>query len=196
MLYGIEGNLVGVESGGIIVECGGLSYKCFTDSCTFKEAENKIGTRIKLFTKLIIKEDMVELYGFTSKDKLECFKILTSVSGVGSKVAVAILSEFSPQDVFCFIANDDSKSLTRAQGVGTKLAKRVILELKDKIKNRVEFENSVTVNETGVKNNISEAANALTALGYTYDVIMPYLLKLDGSLPVESLIKEFLKSVN
>lgn len=127
---------------------------------------------------------------------LNCFKLLTSVSGVGPKVGLAILSVLSPEQVAVAVAAGDFKTLTMAQGVGNKLAQRVILELKDKLKALGGGEEVTAA--AGVVNaagNAAEAMNALTVLGYTPSDVAPVVAKFDSSLPVEELIRLTLKAM-
>ena len=137
-----------------------------------------------------VREDAVDLFGFSSLAELNCFKLLTSVSGVGPKVGLAILSVLSPEQVAVAVAAGDFKTLTMAQGVGNKLAQRVILELKDKLKALGGGEEVTAA--AGVVNaagNAAEAMNALTVLGYTPSDVAPVVAKFDSSLPVEELIR-------
>jgi len=143
-----------------------------------------------------VREDAVDLFGFSSLAELNCFKLLTSVSGVGPKVGLAILSVLSPEQVAVAVAAGDFKTLTMAQGVGNKLAQRVILELKDKLKALGGGEEVTAA--AGVVNaagNAAEAMNALTVLGYTPSDVAPVVAKFDSSLPVEELIRLTLKAM-
>lgn len=138
----------------------------------------------------------MDLFGFSSLAELNCFKLLTSVSGVGPKVGLAILSVLSPEQVAVAVAAGDFKTLTMAQGVGNKLAQRVILELKDKLKALGGGEEVTAA--AGVVNaagNAAEAMNALTVLGYTPSDVAPVVAKFDSSLPVEELIRLTLKAM-
>ncbi len=133
MFYSIKGTLTHMEPGFAVVECGGVGFKCFTTLST-QRAMPQLGERVKLYTLLNVREDALDLFGFATMMELNCFKMLTAVSGVGPKVGLAILSELSPEQVAMAAASGDSKSLTRANGVGAKLAQRIVLELKDKVK--------------------------------------------------------------
>lgn len=195
MIYSLRGTLVYTAQSFAVVECGGVGYKCTTSMSTLRELP-KIGSEVTLYTYMAVREDAVELFGFTATQELECFKILTGVSGVGSKVGIAILSEFSPEQVAVCIASSDAKTLTRASGVGNKLAQRIILELKDKMK---KLGVSPTVSETKSSaaapvsfGNIAAACEALAVLGYTTDDVMPILSAFDPALTVEELIHKTL----
>ncbi|EDO60170.1 Holliday junction DNA helicase RuvA [[Clostridium] leptum DSM 753] len=155
-----------------------------------------IGKEAVLYTHMNVREDAVDLFGFSSLAELNCFKLLTSVSGVGPKVGLAILSVLSPEQVAVAVAAGDFKTLTMAQGVGNKLAQRVILELKDKLKALGGGEEVTAA--AGVVNaagNAAEAMNALTVLGYTPSDVAPVVAKFDSSLPVEELIRLTLKAM-
>ncbi len=184
-----------MEQGFSVVECAGVGYKCYTSINTQKNL--KLGTEVTLFTYMSVREDACELFGFATKTELQCFKLLIGVSGVGPKVGIALLSDLTPEQITLAISAGDVKSLTRAQGVGPKLASRIILELKDKLKgfgtsdNGVELKGSV-IADTG---NISKAVGALAVLGFSAADVTPVLSKLDPSLSVEQLIGETLKKM-
>ena len=133
MLYRLRGSLIHTEPSFAVIECAGVGYKCYTTMNTQRSLP-AIGKEAVLYTHMNVREDAVDLFGFSSLAELNCFKLLTSVSGVGPKVGLAILSVLSPEQVAVAVAAGDFKTLTMAQGVGNKLAQRVILELKDKLK--------------------------------------------------------------
>ena len=195
MFYSLSGNLIHIESGIAVIDCAGVGYKCFTTINTQKNLPS-IGTKTTLYTHLNVREDAMDLFGFFSKGELNCFKMLTSVSGVGAKVGLAILSEFSPEQVAISIASGDSKNLTKAAGVGNKLAQRIILELKDKLKG-MDVNSGVMNNENNFSSvgNASEALKALNVLGYSTSEVSPVIAKLDSNLPVEELIRLSLKAM-
>lgn len=193
MLYSVRGNVIHMEQGFVVIECAGVGYRCQTTINTMKNIKN--GTEATLYTYLNVREDAVELYGFYSTQELSCFKTLTSVSGVGPKMALSLLSELSPEQIAMCVSASDVKSLTRAQGVGPKLAQRIILELKDKLSvfpqsdMTVESKGSV-IADTG---KIPQAVAALAVLGYSAADVTPVLSRLDQSLTVTELISETLK---
>ncbi len=195
MIYSLRGNLIVMEQGFSVVECSGVGYKCHTSINTQKSL--KIGSEVTLFTYMSVREDACELFGFATKTELQCFKLLIGVSGVGPKVGIALLSDLTPEQITLAISAGDVKSLTRAQGVGPKLASRIILELKDKLKGfgasdtSIELKGSV-IEDTG---NISKAVAALSVLGFSAADVTPVLSKLDPSLTVEQLIGETLKKM-
>ena len=195
MLYRLRGSLIHTEPSFAVIECAGVGYKCYTTMNTQRSLP-AIGKEAVLYTHMNVREDAVDLFGFSSLAELNCFKLLTSVSGVGPKVGLAILSVLSPEQVAVAVAAGDFKTLTMAQGVGNKLAQRVILELKDKLKALGGGEEVTAA--AGVVNaagNAAEAMNALIVLGYTPSDVAPVVAKFDSSLPVEELIRLTLKAM-
>ncbi|NLA76825.1 MAG: Holliday junction branch migration protein RuvA, partial [Clostridiales bacterium] len=132
MFYSITGNIICSDETGVAVECSGVGFRCMTTFNTLRRL-GPVGSKVTLYTYLNVREDALELFGFYELQELDCFKLLISVSGVGPKAALAILSELTPDRLALCIASGDVKSVTRAQGVGPKIAQRVVLELKDKI---------------------------------------------------------------
>ena len=195
MLYRLRGSLIHTEPSFAVIECAGVGYKCYTTMNTQRSLP-AIGKEAVLYTHMNVREDAVDLFGFSSLAELNCFKLLTSVSGVGPKVGLAILSVLSPEQVAVAVAAGDFKTLTMAQGVGNKLAQLVILELTDKLKALGGGEEVTAA--AGVVNaagNAAEAMNALTVLGYTPSDVAPVVAKFDSSLPVEELIRLTLKAM-
>lgn len=192
MIYHLIGKLVCIDRGFLVVDVNGVGYKCFADNCTLNNLTPKMNDEIKLFTVMNVREDSITLYGFLDRERLNCFKMLTSVSGVGSKVSLSILSDFTPDQIAMFVSSGDSKSLTRAQGLGNKLAQRIVLELRDKLKMSA-LEPNIGV--LSASSNVSQALAALSVLGYTDKDVLPILTKLDSTLSVEAMIQSVLKSV-
>lgn len=198
MIYSLRGTLIHIEPSFAVIECGGVGYKCFTTMNTHRQLP-KLNSEAMLYTHLAVREDAAELFGFASTSELSYFRLLTSVSKVGSKVALSILSELSPEQLALCIASSDAKSITRANGVGMKLAQRIILELKDKLK---VFETSSTnensaadFNDSSSFGNTQKAVEALAVLGYESAEVLPILSKLDSSLSVEDLIAAVLREM-
>ena len=195
MIYSVRGNLILMDAGFAVVECGGVGYRVQTSITTQKQL--KLNTETMLYTYMNVREDAMELYGFASKGELSTFKMLIGITGVGPKVALAILSELSSEQIAMCVSSGDSKTLTRASGVGPKLAQRIVLELKDKIKGIAESEGfeiskgSVVV-DTG---NVPKAVAALAVLGYSAADITPILSKLDPNMSVEAMIAATLKQM-
>lgn len=195
MFYSLKGKLIHTEHGFAVVECGGVGFKCRITINTHRSLP-EIGSEVQLYTYLNVREDSLDLFGFYTLNELNCYKMLTNVSGVGPKVGIAILSELSAEKVAIAIAGNDPKTLTKASGVGPKLAQRIILELKDKFKNtEVINKNDVPVGAISTSENISSAITALTVLGYSSSDAAQVLATLDSQLPVEKLISLALKSL-
>lgn len=197
MIYSVRGKLIRKEPNLAVIECAGVGYACRTTLNTLSRL-GSIGSEAFLLTYLYIREDAVELFGFATEQELNCFKMLISVSGVGPKAGLAILSDTSPESFALNVATGDYKAFTKTKGIGPKLAQRVVLELKDKITNE-QLTSSVTgdtdfraVTEGG---NTSEAISALVVLGYSQAEAASVIAKLDPSLSVEELIKNALKKI-
>ncbi len=193
MYYSVRGEVIHLENGAAVVECGGVGYKCLTTTNTLKNL--KLGAEVKLYTYLNVREDAMELFGFYTTEELGAYKTLIGVSGVGPKVALAILSALTPSQISLAIASGDVKTITLAQGVGKKLAQRLILELKDKFNIGASDDgNAVSGGTVTVSTgNVAKAIEALTVLGYSSSDVAPFISTLDPSLPVERLIGETLK---
>ncbi len=197
MIYSVNGEVTHIEQNLIVVECGGVGYACRTTASTVARA--KAGEKLKLFTYLSIREDAAELFGFADEVELNCFKMLISVSGVGGKMAVAVLSGLSPQEFALAVVNDDYKKLTKAQGIGNKLAQRIVLELKDKLKKDNSFTSAeIPQISTGavLNNTFSQALTALMVLDFSNSQAQAALNGLPADLSVQELIKEALKKLN
>lgn len=197
MLYSVRGKLIYTTSSTAVVECGGVGYNCQTTINTLKNL--KINTEVTLFTYLNVREDAVELFGFATKTELETFKTLISVSGVGPKAGLSVLSELTPEQVAMAIASNDIKSITRAQGIGKKIAQRIILELKDKLAKATSEDDGEPLIPAAASNvvtgNIPKAMEALGVLGYQPSEVSQILSGFDNSLPVEQLIAMTLKQM-
>ncbi len=197
MLYSVRGKLIHMTSNCAVVECGGVGFNCQTTLNTLKTLRQ--GSEVTLFTYLNVREDAMELFGFATKTELDTFKTLISVSGVGPKAGLAVLSELSPEQVAMAIATDDIKTITRAQGIGKKIAQRIVLELKDKLSKAASADNSFANIGAGAASvsggNVPKAIEALGVLGYSPSDVSPVLATLDSSLPVEQLIAQTLKQM-
>lgn len=197
MLYSVRGKLIHTTTNSAVVECGGVGFHCQTTLNTLKAL--KQGSEVTLYTYLNVREDALELFGFATKAELETYKTLIGVSGVGPKVGLALLSELSPEQVAMAIATDDVKTITRAQGVGKKLAQRIILELKDKLAKAIgsddSFANISQEASNAAAGNIPKAIEALGVLGYAPSDVSGVLASLDSTLPVEQLIAMTLRQM-
>ena len=195
MFYSLTGTLIHTEPSVAVVECGGVGFKCLTSRNT-QRGLPKIGEKIRLYTHLNVREDALDLFGFLTVTELNCFKMLTGVSGVGPRVGLAILSELTPEQVAVAVASGDSRTLSRANGVGPKLAQRIALELKDKVKKA-----GGTAMAGGIQGiptaagNAENAVSALAVLGWSATEAAAIGGRFDSSLPVEELIRLSLKSM-
>ncbi len=201
MFYSITGELVYSDTSIAVVSCSGVAFQC---NITFNTAKKlgPTGSTVTLYTHLNVKEDALDLYGFYGKDELDAFKMLISVSGVGPKAGLSILSEFEPARLMMCIATGDYKSITKAQGVGPKVAQRVVVELKDKVAKSVngassaeDFEAAAVVAANSGKSNVSEAVSALVMLGYSQSEASIAVGKVDPSLSTEEIVKLALKKL-
>lgn len=195
MIYSVRGNLILMDAGIAVIECGGVGYRVQTSITTQKQL--KLNTETLLYTYLNVREDAMELFGFASKGELNTFKMLIGITGVGPKVALAILSDLTSEQIAMCVSSGDSKTLTRANGVGPKLAQRIVLELKDKIKGVVDtagfdIGKGSVIADTG---NVPKAVAALAVLGYSAADVTPILSKLDPTMSVEAMIAATLKQM-
>lgn len=198
MIYSVKGELVHKDTSLAVIECGGVGYACRTTFSTLSSI-GSIGSTVKLLTYLHVREDNVELFGFATESELNCFRMLISVSGVGPKAALAILSDISPEKFALTIATGDSKLITKTKGIGPKLAQRIVLELKDKItKEQQLISSGAEFDFTPVLggSNSGEAISALVVLGFTQGEATTVVAKLDPSMSVEDMIKQGLKALS
>ena len=195
MIHSVRGTLIHIEARLAVVECGGVGMACQITMNTARQLPAQ-GEEVMLYTVLNVREDAMELFGFADTAERRCFTQLTSVSGVGPKAAIAILSELSPDKLALAIATGDHKTITRAQGVGPKLAQRVVLELKDKMGAVASDGNEpLPQGPVSAAGNAAEAVNALTVLGFSAAEASAAVGKLDSALPVNELVREALKSL-
>ena len=195
MFYYVNGTVAETGPNLAVIDCGGVGYACATTNYTLSQL--KKGERAKLYTYLHVREEIFELYGFSSQAELNSFKMLIGVSGVGPKAALAVLSSTSPQNLALSIVTGDEKALTAAPGIGKKIAQRIILELKDKLaKDQSSFSaqssGAIPVVLPGDKG--GEAAAALAVLGYGSAEIAAALKDIDmEALTLEDIIRQALK---
>ncbi len=191
MIYSLRGKIVTVGASFFVIECGGVGYKCTAPLSTLASLPSK-GNEAFVYTHMAVKEDSVDLFGFLTEAEVDCFRVITSVSGVGPKIGIALLSEFMPDRLMLLIASGDHKTLTRASGVGAKLAQRIVLELKDKTGSVISNVDTISAGNAVAATNTAEAVGALVTLGFSQSDSALAVGKLDPSLPVEALIKEAL----
>lgn len=199
MFYSITGKVVAIEETFAAVECSGIAFQCMTTLNTLSKIA-KTGETVTLYTYLNVREDAMDLFGFYTQQELACFKQLISVSGVGPKAALAVLSQLSPDKLALCVASGDVKSITQAQGVGPKIAQRIVLELKDKLSKSLSSEDfsaaeAFAVSSAPSNSNLSEAVEALVMLGYSRSDAASAISKLDNKLPAEELIRLALKAL-
>ena len=197
----IKGELAEINTDHIVIEAGGIGYQVFISLQTFDYLPS-VGENLKIYTYLYLREDAMILYGFLTKDDLELFKLLISVSGIGPKGGLAILSTLEADDLRFAILSGDAKAISKAPGVGGKTAQRVILELKDKLSLEDAFEaktehvqkNAATAGGS-VKN---DAVMALTALGYssTESLKAVSAVEITEDMDVEEVLKAALKHLS
>ncbi|MDU7163470.1 MAG: Holliday junction branch migration protein RuvA [Anaerococcus vaginalis] len=177
-----------------VIENNNIGYLINSSFNTIKTLE--INNEFKIFTKMNVREDDISLFGFSSKDELEVFELLTSVSTIGPKNAIAVLSTLNVDKIKLAIVNNDIDTLTKAKGIGKKTASRIILELVDKVK-KMAINEDLTISDTkivGSNNEIDVAREALINLGYQRNSIDKVLTTLkDTDLSLEQIIKEALK---
>lgn len=198
MIYNLRGTLTYTDTGYIVVECSGVGFKCFTTLNTVKEI-GRVGEEVNVHTYLAIREDAMDLYGFARSAELDAFKLLISVSGVGPKAAIAVLSELTPDSLALCVASGDSKAITRAQGVGKKIAERIVLELKDKMGGIVSEKASESVSGAAAAvtdSDSAEAVEALVALGFPRSDASMAVGAMDRSLSVDEMIRLGLKQLS
>ena len=196
MFYSITGNVVFQDLTSVAVECNGVAFRLQCSANTLRDVD--IREKLTLYTYLNVREDALDLFGFSTEYELEWFKSLIGVTGVGPKAALAILSEYNVERLALFISAGDSKAITKAQGVGPKIAQRVILELKDKAKSAVSAQGEELSDVSSVSgledtSDISEAIAALTMLGYTKTEASVAVSKTDTTASVEDIIRQALK---
>ncbi|MCM1505643.1 MAG: Holliday junction branch migration protein RuvA [Ruminococcus flavefaciens] len=197
MIYSLRGKLTVKDMNFVVVECAGVGYGCRTSYNTVSQL-GKVGDEVTLYTHMSVRDDNIELFGFATSQELNCFQLLISVSGVGGKAGIAILSDITPENFAFLVASGDSKAFTRTKGIGAKTAQRIVLELKDKISSEsFTAQNiSASVNTTDISSSaVSEAMEALMVLGYSQGEIAPLLRKCDSSLSTQELIREVLRLI-
>lgn len=196
MFYYLRGEVAAIELNLLVIDCGGVGFSVNTTTNTISRV--KLGQEAKLFTYCSIREDAFDIYGFAVKQELEAFKLLISVTGVGPKAALAILSAVSPEGLQMAVATQNEKMLTAAPGVGKKLAQRILLELKDKLGAVTELDFSdgagVAAAPAGPGSKATEAVQALQVLGYDTNSITKVMKKIDvENLELQDIIKQALK---
>ena len=197
MFYYLNGKITILEAGLAVVDCAGVGYACRCS--TYTQSQLRIGEERRLFTHVNVKEDAIELYGFSGREELRLFEQLTAVTGVGPASALAILSVLSPDQLTLAIMTGDEKSITRAKGIGAKSAKRIILELKDKLGGELDFSagpGAAPVPVVRDSGKVALATAALAELGYTQSEAAAALKGADAEhMSVEELVRYGLRAM-
>jgi len=190
----IKGRIVEKSNNYVIVENNGIGYRIFMTITAIDKISDEV-QEVKIFTYYQVREDNISLYGFLQKEELRMFELLLSVSGVGAKSAIAMLSSITPSDFAMAVIQNDTKKLTKIQGVGAKTAARIVLELKDKLKTEEAISKNSSEVQKVIKNTeeIDEASQALLILGYTKKEIDKAFEKLElDSISTQDIIKKAL----
>ena len=195
MLYYVSGTVTVLEPGLAVIDCGGVGYGCRVTAYT--AAQLKLNQPAKLFITEAIREDAYDIYGFSSREEQRCYELLTTVNGVGPKAAISILAA-GPQNFTLAVMTGDEKLLTAAQGIGKKIAQRIILELKDKIGGgsvELDFSGPAVTAAPAQSNSLAMANAALQELGYSPSEIATALKGADSNASTEELIRHALRAM-
>lgn len=192
MYYYIKGKYITKGDNFAVIEAGGIGYKIYTSAINLEKMPLPNET-LMMYTYLYVREDIQDLYGFISNDEISLFLQLLSISGVGPKAALAVMSALTYEQLALAVMTNDAKSLTKAQGIGPKAAQRIILELKDKLKTVDALPEEIKTVSIEQQNSQSEAITALTVLGYSSTDAKQVVSGIDPDIGVENIIKEALK---
>lgn len=197
MIYNVKGILSYAEPTFAVVECGGVGFKCFISMTTLRQLPSA-GKEVNLFTHLAVREDALDLYGFYDVSELDAFKLLITVSGVGPKAAMAILSVLSPDKLSIAVSSGDVRSIQQANGIGKKTAERVVLELKDKMAGLGGVQSAVVegIQAVASSNEASEAVEVLVSLGFDRSSAASVVGAMDKSLSVDEMVRLGLKQLS
>ena len=198
MIYCLTGEIIYIDalSNTAVIDCAGVGYKLTVTGTTlsYLSACPK-NEKVRVFTYMAVREDAVELFGFRNPEELATFKILISVSGVGPKAAIALLTVLSPEALAMAVSSGDVKAICQAQGVGKRIAERIVLELKDKLaKNMPDLDTSSSAvsSSAAAKGSLADARDALLVLGYTRGEIDAALKGIDKTMETEDIIRSAL----
>lgn len=207
MFYYLSGKLAHLESGIAVIDAGGVGYKLTISGTTYDAMPHNRSVKeppnVLLYTHMAVREDGVELYGFATETELASFKLLITVSGVGPKAAMSILSLLSPEKFALAVCTEDKKTIAKANGIGPKTAARIILELKDKLMKEHAGEDLSSVSDnssaavaSGARGKLAEATDALIVLGYSKSEAQGVLKSLDtDGMDLEEIIRASLKKL-
>ncbi len=198
MFYSLTGTVAHMGSGFAVVDCGGVGFKCMTTTTTLKQLT--VGENTTVYTHLNVREDALDLFAFADEAELDYFRILLSVSGIGPKMALSVLSELPPDKLSAAVALGDHRLLTKVPGVGAKIAQRMVLELKDKLPTVMTAklpETADTSSVAGVDVSLMEdAVVALQALGFNKNEATAAVSRCGGGKTVEEIIGKALRSLS
>lgn len=197
MIYNVRGTLTYTDINYAVVECGGVGFKCFVSMTTLKELPS-LGKETNLYTYLAVREDAMDLFGFATQQELDAFKLLITVSGVGPKAAMAVLSVLPPDRLSIAVSSGDVKSIQSAQGVGKKTAERIVLELKDKMLGIAPSNAAAVQGIQAVASNsdAQEAVEVLVSLGFNQSDAATVVGAMDKGLSVDDMIRKGLKQLS
>ena len=197
MIYNVRGTLTYTDINYAVVECGGVGFKCFVSMTTLKELP-PLGKETNLYTYLAVREDAMDLFGFATQQELDAFKLLITVSGVGPKAAMAVLSVLPPDRLSIAVSSGDVKSIQSAQGVGKKTAERIVLELKDKMLGIAPSNAAAVQGIQAVASNsdAQEAVEVLVSLGFNQSDAATVVGAMDKGLSVDDMIRKGLKQLS
>ena len=201
MYYYLHGTLEINEAGTAVIDCGGVAYKLTTSLITSELLSDKLGQKVKLYTHLAVREDGMELFGFESNEEKECFNKLITVSGVGPKAAMSILSIMTPDNFALSVCTEDIKAISKASGIGAKTAARIVLELKDKLSAELSAYSGKTSQTSKraapviITGNLAEATEALMVLGYDKNAVSNAIVGLDPKADTGEIIRLALKKL-
>lgn len=194
MMYSLTGKLIDTDLTSAVVECGGVGYQCLVSLTTLQQLP-PVGEQTMLYTVMNVRQDTVELIGFARLEEKECYRLLTGISGVGPRAGLSVLSALTPEKLSLCVASGDYKTITTAQGVGPKIAQRIVMELKDRIGSLPTGDDAEAAQSAVAGGPSADAVGALVALGYSQSEASLAVGRLDASLPVEELIRQALKSL-
>ena len=201
MFYYLNGELALRDINTCVIDCGGVGYKLTISMITSESLASKLGQKVKLFTYLAVREDGIELFGFGSNEERHAFNLLTAVSGVGPKAAMSILSIMTPDNLALSVCTEDIKAISKASGIGSKTAARIVLELKDKMSADLSNYSGKSPasakrpTATLITGNLADATEALVAWGYDKNSVSNAMAGLDPKAETAELIRLALKKL-
>ena len=205
MIYCLTGEVLMLDALNYtaVIDCAGVGYKVTVTGNTLRKLSSLINKEARVYTHMQVSENAVDLFGFFDTEELDAFRLLIQVSGIGPKIAMAILSSMSTSELSFAIASEDARAISRAQGVGAKMAARIVLELKDKFAKAFPVAASAAspndyapaASPRGAATKLSDARDALTVLGFSRAEANAALKNVNTELPLEDIIKEALASL-